>query len=182
MKKIIGLVGETGSGKDFFCRYLQDNYKNISVFNFSQPLSETLKIFFDEIKKEDQQWLIVCLRKRFGNNILGEAIGKKIKKIENGIIILNGVRVFEEAEMIKKLGGKIIYINAESMKRWKRIKKRHEKKDDNSTYTKFLELEKATPEKLISKIGQQADFKIENNGSKQKFYQKIEEVINKIRS
>jgi dephospho-CoA kinase len=182
MKKIIGLVGETGSGKDFFCRHLENNYNNIFVFAFSQPLTEALKIFFDKIKKEDQQWLIVCLRNRFGNNILGEAIKKKIKKIKEGIIVLNGVRVFEEAEMIKKLGGKIIYINAESIKRWKRVKKRHEKKDDDSTYDKFLELEKASPEKLISKIGQQADFEIENNGSKQEFCRKIEEIINKIRS
>lgn len=180
MKKIIGIVGETGSGKDSFCHYLENNFKNVFIFTFSQPLTEALKVFFSQIKKEDQQWLAVCLRKRFGNNILGEAIKKKIKDVKEGIIVLNGLRVFEEAEMIKSLGGKIIYLTAESKKRWRRVKSRNEKEDDNSTYQKFLQLEKAEPERLISRIGQKADLKIENNGSRQSFYREIKKIIDKI--
>jgi len=180
MKKIIGVVGETGSGKDTFCDYLKKIKRNVFVFRFSQPLTEALSIFFDEVKKEDQQWLAPALRERFGNNILGEAIKKKIKNIKRGIIILNGIRAFEEAKMIKNLGGKIVYITADSKTRWQRIQNRGEKKDDKVSYQKFLKMEKAASEILISEMGRKADFRIENNGSKEDLYRSIKTVLNKI--
>lgn len=179
MKKIIGLVGETGAGKDTFYQFLKKIFSPVFCLHFSQPLTEMLRIFFNEIKKEDQQWLATALRKRFGNNILGEAIAKKIKSINKGLIIVNGIRMWEEFELIKKLGGKIVYITADSKTRWQRTRKRGEKKDDLISYKKFLKLEKARTETLVSKIGQKADFRIENNGPKRIFYQKIKETINK---
>jgi len=177
---IIGLVGQTGSGKDTFSDYLLKNYKNVFSFRFSQTLSEVLGIFFSDIKKADQQWLASCLRERFGNNILGIAIKRKIESIKKGIVVLNGIRDFEELEMIKKMGGKIIHIEVDSKTRWQRVRKRGEKKDDNSSYKKFLEMEKAKSEIFIKKIAKQADFKIENNGSKRYFYQNIKKIIDKI--
>jgi len=178
MRRILGLVGETGSGKDTFCDCLKEIRKDIIIFRFSQPLTEALGIFFDKIKKEDQQWLVAALRERFGNNILGEAIAKKIKNIKKGLVVLNGVRMWEEFKMIKKIGGKIIYITADSKIRWQRIQNRGEKKDDKISYQKFLKMEKATSEILIPKIGKKADYKIENNGSKQNFYRSIKTVLN----
>jgi len=180
MKKILGLVGETGSGKDTFCNFVKKNYAKVSCFRFSQPLTEVLGIFFDEIKKEDQQWLAPALRKRFGNNILGEAIAKKVRNIKEGIIILNGIRVWEEYKMIKNLGGKIIYITADSKTRWQRITKRKEKKDDSVSYQKFLKMEKAETEILISQIGKKAEFKIENNGSFALFYNQIKKILKEV--
>ena len=95
-------------------------------------------------------------------------------------MILNGIRAKEEYSMIKKLRGKIIYITASSKLRWQRVQKRKEKKDDFSSYQKFLKLEKAKSESLISKISEKSDFKIENNGSIKDFYKKIEMILKKI--
>lgn len=182
MTKIIGLVGETGSGKDTFydCLKKKKTVKEpVFCFRFSDPLSEILRIFFNKVKKEDQQWLGQVFRQRFGNNILGEAIKKKIKNIKKGIIILNGIRVWEEYKIIKKLGGKIIYITTPSKIRWQRVKKRSEKKDDNVSFQKFLKMEKAKTEILIPKIGKSADFKIENIYSKEDLCQEIENILKK---
>jgi len=181
MKKVLGLVGETGSGKDTFCDYFKKIKKGVFVFHFSQPLTEALKIFFDNIKKEDQQWLVKALRERFRNNILGEAIAKKIKNVKKGLVILNGVRMREEFAMIKKFGGKIIYITADPKIRWQRIRSRGEKKDDKISYQKFLKMEKAASEILIPKIGKKANFKIENNGSVKDFYRNIKMVLKKLK-
>jgi len=179
---ILGLVGETGSGKDTVCQYLKKILKEpVFCFRFSDPLSETLKIFFDEIKKEDQQWLGKILRQRFGDDILAKAISKRIKNIKKGIVILNGIRYWQEYEMIKKLGGKIVYITADQKLRWLRLRKRGEKKDDFSSFKKFLEKEKAKTEILIPKIGKKADLKIENNGSFNSFYQEIKKVLEKLK-
>ncbi|MFC1663601.1 AAA family ATPase [Patescibacteria group bacterium] len=183
MKKIIiGLVGETGSGKDTFCKYVKKNVKEpVFCFRFSDFLSKIIRVFFDEVKKEDQQWLGIVLRQRFGNDILIKALLKKIKSIKGGIIILNGMRYWEEYKMIKNLGGKIIYITCDKKIRWQRVRKRGEKKDDLLSYKKFLEREKSKTETLISQIAKKADFKIENKGSRKKFYQEIKKITSKLK-
>lgn len=181
-KNIIGLVGETGSGKDTFCQYIKKSVKEpVFCFRFSDSLSEIIKVFFDEVKKEDQQWLGIMFRQRFGKDILAKAILKKIKDIERGIVILNGMRYWEEYKMVKNLGGKIIYITCDQKRRWQRVRKRGEKKDDSVSYKKFLEREKAKTEILISQIGKKADFKIENNNSILLFQKEIKKVIKKIK-
>ena len=180
-KIIIGLVGETGSGKDTFCQYIKKTVKKpVSCFRFSDPLSEALRIFLNEIKKEDQQWLGNILRERFGSDVLANTFSKKIKTLKEGLIILNGIRAWGEFNALKKLGSKVIYVTASPKIRWQRLRKRGEKKDDLISYKKFLKLEKAKTEILIPKIGQKADFKIEDDGSKKDFYQKIKIILKKI--
>ena len=85
MKTIIGLAGETGSGKNVFCEYVKNNYENVFYIRFSQPLTEALGIFFEEIRKEDQQWLGTALRERYGNDIIGKAVMRRINNIKEGI-------------------------------------------------------------------------------------------------
>jgi dephospho-CoA kinase len=179
-KKIIGLTGEMGAGKDAFCEYVKDNYKNVYFLRFSDALTETLKIFFDKIKREDQQWLSLALREKFGSDILVRALIKKAKSIEEGIVILNGVRKQAEVDAIEENGGKIIYITADEKKRWERVVIRKEKADDDVSFEKFLELSKAEAEQQIPVIGAEADFKIENNGTKEEFYAEIKKVIDSI--
>jgi len=177
-KIIIGLIGETGSGKDTFCEKVKKTVKEpVFCFRFSDTLSEILMVLFGEVKKEDQQWLGKVLREQYGDDILAKAMAKKIKNIENGFIILNGIRYWEEFEMVKNLGGKNIYITADSKIRWQRISKRGEKIDDSSSYEKFLEKEKAKTEILVPEMGKKADFRIENNDSIDNFYKKIDTII-----
>jgi len=180
IKKVIGLVGEMGSGKDTFCGWVKENYGNVFVLRFSDALTDVLKIFFDDIKREDQQWLSLTFRERFGADILVRALVKKANSIKEGIVIFNGVRKQAEVEAIKKNGGKIVYITSEPETRWERVAARKEKADDDVPFEKFLELGKAEAELQIPAIGAAADYKIENNGSKEEFYSEIKKLINLI--
>ena len=180
MKKIIGIAGEIGSGKDTICEYLKENYPNVFVIRFSDVLTEILKLFFDDIKREDQQWLGEILRERFGKDILFKAILRKADKIDEGIIVLNGVRKEGETKTIKENGGKIVYITADQKLRWERVRIRKEKADDDVPFEKFVEMGKAEAELQITTVGAMADFKLENNGSKEEFYKKVKEIIESI--
>jgi len=180
MKKLIGLVGEMGSGKDTFCQYVKESYPDVFVFRFSDALTDILKMFFDSVKREDQQWLSLALRERFGKDILVRALIKKYHNIAEGIVILNGVRKQGEADQIRNAGGKIIYITADEKLRWERVKIRGEKADDNVPFEKFQEMGKAEAELQIPEVGKNAYFKIENNHSKEQLYKKIGEVIKKL--
>ncbi len=177
MKKLIGLTGEMGSGKDTFCEYIKQNYPNVFVYRFSDALTEILRMFFNSVKREDQQWLGETLRNRFGKDILLKALIKKANKVEEGIVILNGVRKEGEVTAIRENGGKIIYITADQKLRWERVRIRKEKADDDVPFEKFVEMGKAEAELQIPVVGQMADFKIENNGSKELFYQEIKKII-----
>ncbi len=180
MKKIIGIIGEMGSGKDTLCDYLKENFKNIHFLKFSDALTDILKIFFAEIKRDDQQWLSSVLRERFGGDILVKALVKKIEGISDGMIILNGVRRPDDFKALKSIGGKLIYVTAEPKIRWERVKIRGEKADDDVSLEKFIEMGKAEAESLITVIGSEADFKIENNETKESFFQEIKKVIDLI--
>lgn len=166
-----------GSGKDTFCQYAKENYPDVCILKFSDALTEILKMFFDSVKREDQQWLGEELRNRFGKDILLRALIKKANKIENGIVILNGVRKMGEVEAIKENGGKVVYITADQKLRWERVKVRGEKSDDDVPFEKFVEMGKAEAEVNIPEVGAQADFKIENNGTKEEFFAKVKKII-----
>jgi thymidylate synthase ThyX/predicted NUDIX family phosphoesterase/thymidylate kinase len=176
-KKIIGVVGEIGSGKDTFCQYVKENYKNVYFLRFSDALTETLKIFFDSIKREDQQWLSSQLREKFGGDVLVNALIKKVNNIKDGIIILNGVRRPSDFTALQELGGKIVYITADEKKRWERVVIRKEKADDDVPFERFLELCNAEAEQQIPLIGKDADFKIDNNGSKDQLFSQIKTIF-----
>jgi len=180
MKKIIiGLVGETGAGKGAFVSYLQKKLKSKNFFKlrFSDALSQALLIFFDEVKKQDQQWLGAVLREKFGQDVLAKSIEKKIKNIKNGLILVDGIRLKEEEDMIRKNGGKIVYITAPSKIRWQRLGKRGEKKDDKVSFNKFLKIEQAITERHIKEIGNRADYRIDNSGLFVSFYQQIDKFL-----
>ena len=69
---------------------------------------------------------------------------------------------------------------AEQKIRWERVRIRGEKADDNAPWEKFVEMGKASMELQIPIIGAKADFKIENNGSKEAFCQEIKKIIDSI--
>jgi len=179
-KKIIGLVGEMGAGKDTFCDYIKENYPNVYFLKFSDALTDILKMFFDSVKREDQQWLSLALREKFGQDILLKALIKKIDGIKEGIIILNGVRRPGDLDAVRIIGGKVIYLTADEKLRWERVKTRGEKSDDDVPFEKFVEMGKAEAESKITEVGQQADIKIDNNGSKDNLYQEIKKIIDSI--
>jgi len=181
-KIIIGLVGESGSGKDTAADYLKEKY-GAKLFRFSDPLRDALELYLDSISREEMSWLAVVFRKRFGNDILSRGLRKKIEKFNNGeIIAINGIRYFEDFEFIKSLPNSfVLYITLDSKKRWERIYGRGEKTDDAVSYEKFLEMEKAETEVNIPKIGEKADYRIENTGTKEKLFAKIDEILERVK-
>lgn len=180
MQEIIGVLGRPGAGKDTFCDYFEKHSSSVEVLKFSDSLTEALKIFLNDIKREDQQWLVNELRDRFGEDILAKAVKKKIKSSDSDFILLNGVRVQDDFEMVKDVDGKLVYIKTKPKLRWKRVKVRGEKKDDNVSYEKFLKLDKGRSEKEIEKIGKNADFTINNNESEEELEKQVIKIINKL--
>ncbi len=163
MKKvIIGLVGETGSGKDTVANYYKEKY-GAKLMRFADPIKDTLSIYFSKLSKEDQAWLYVTFKKRFGEDILSRAMKKRVADEDSGFLVVNGLRMPTDFDFIKSLdGAKVLYVTADQEVRWSRVTKRGEKTDDDISLEEFKRLDEKETEIHIPSIGKKADFKIVN--------------------
>ena len=182
-KKVIGLVGSNKTGKNEFVKFLKNNYAHIiTVHTFSEILGEILNIIYQERSRDNLQDLATLLRSRFGNGVLVESVRKKIEKDRVSTwIIIDGIRMWEEVEMLKSLGGVLIYITAPVRMRWKWARLASDKiGDEDLTFRKFEEQEKRPTEILIPEIGKTADFEIRNDEEIPELYVQFKEIIQKI--
>jgi dephospho-CoA kinase len=181
-KIIIGLVGESGSGKDTVADYLEEKYGAI-LMRFADPLRETLSLYVQNFSREDLQWFSFALRNRFGNKVLSEALRKKIDLIDEGIVFINGMRVPEDYGFVKSFPNSyVVYVTLDQKSRWQRIYNRKEKSDDKVSLEKFQEMERAEIEVSIPKIGEKADFRIENMGTKEELFAQVDELIHSLQN
>lgn len=180
-KIIIGLVGESGSGKDTAAEYIREKY-GAHLMRFADPLKETLKIYFEKFSREDQQWLALEFRKRFGNDILSRAIRKRIEDAPAGIYLINGIRFWEDYDFIRSFDKNfILYTTADQKLRWERSRQRKEKTDDDVSFEKFCELERTATEVNIPGIGAKADQVIRNEKTLADFLYGIDEFMENIK-
>jgi dephospho-CoA kinase len=180
-KIIIGLVGESGSGKDTVADYLREKHGAI-LMRFADPLRETLRLYVENFSREDLQWFSFALRNRFGNKVLSEALRKKIDVIQEGIVFINGMRVLEDYDFVKSFPNSyVVYVTLDQKSRWQRIYNRTEKSDDKVSFKKFQEMEQAEIEINIPKIGEKADYRIENTGTKGDLFAKVDEIVGRIK-
>lgn len=181
MKLLIGLVGEKGSGKETFGRLFQELLpdKKVDHIRFSDLLKETLNSWDISTTRENLQKLAVVMKDGFGPETLSHAIYEKLLKSGADIVLLDGVRWKSDEELTRRFNNNLmVYITADLMIRYERLKKRKEKEDEEDTsFEQFMKEEKTENELLIPVIGGRADIKIENNGSFEEYKQKISEFI-----
>lgn len=179
---IIGLVGESGSGKDTVAYHLRDVYGAVFL-RFSDPIKDILRMFYDRPSREDQAWVAVQFKRRFGKDVFCRALDKKIPFIE-GIICLNGLRYREDLDYLRTFDQNIlVYVTADQKLRWERTVGRGEKSDDVVSFEEFVRMENSLEtERDIPKIGEKADFTIRNEGTLEELMRKTEEVMKSIKT
>lgn len=162
-KTIIGLLGETGSGKDTVAEYLQEEY-GAKLMRFADPMKETLSIYFDKLSKADQSWLYLVFKERFGEDVLSRAMAKRVEDEKSSLIVINGLRMPSDYDFVKKYPDSyVLYITLDQKIRWERVASRGEKTDDKISFEKFQELDRQETEIHISEVGAKADKKINND-------------------
>lgn len=180
IKIIIGLVGKKLSGKETFVELLKNmcgSKPAITQLRSSDLIADILDLVDLPHSREHMQKLPIALINAFGNNVITNGMRKRIQEADGNIIIFDGVRRKTDAEMIKKMGGIIIYIDANTKTRFDRTRKRKEKVGENSvTWEKFLEQDQAEIELEIPEIGKLADCQLDNNGTLEKFHAQIQEL------
>lgn len=177
---IIGLVGEKLAGKDTAANYLVGKH-NASHFRFTHILDAILEELNLEISRKNEIDLGLGLRKVFGDHVLVNALEQRVKRSLSSYRVVNGIRM-DEMDVVKSWGAKIIYITAPIKMRFDRYMLRHEKADDAVMgFEAFEKQEKDPTELAIPELGKKADFRIDNVGSLDELYKKVDEVLKNLK-
>ena len=176
--KVLGLVGEKGSGKQTFVNFLKQLYPylNTRQVRFSDILAETLLIWDIPITRANLQKLSLIMNDAFGQASLANAAKFNIADDSSNVIILDGIRRKAELELVRKFKNNLLlYITAKRDLRYQRLKLRSEKVGEvGLTYQQFLAEEKSQAEAEIPYLGKKALFKIENNNTLSEFKKQVE--------
>jgi dephospho-CoA kinase len=178
MSIIIGLIGQKLAGKDTVASYLKDRYGAVSYAG-GHILNEILLALGQETSRENETRLAVTLRTEFGEEVLNSAILHRLKASNAKIGLINGIRRPKELLQAQSEGVRTVYISAPPEVRYERYKFRQEKKDDGVlAYSEFLKQDAESPtEKDIPKIGEQAEFFLENTGDLTSLYSQVDELM-----
>jgi len=178
MKIILGLAGEMASGKGTVAEYLIKEKRGVS-YRFSSILRDLSHRLYQKETRENLQTMSTAIRRYFGQNILCKVIRRDVSNDKNELIVIDGVRRKQDVEELKNLKEfKLIYLEADLEKRFKRIKNRGENSDDKGkTLEEFRKDHLREAEQEIKKLKDEADFIVGNNGSFNDLYKQINIII-----
>jgi dephospho-CoA kinase len=178
---ILAFIGEKLGGKDAVTKYLIENHNAVQV-KYSEVLDEILEILDIERSRKNETALAMGLRDLFGKDVLVPSLKNKISKLSSPLIIMNGVRFQEELEAIKDLEVKSIYITAPQEIRYQRYLKRVEKTDDGTkSFEDFQKEDQNSPTEVnIPGLGSKADHFINNTGSLEELYSKVDKLLQEL--
>ena len=181
-KIILASVGEIASGKGVFVDYIKEKF-NSNSYKFSTSLRDVLDRIGEEQSRENMQDLSTILRDQFGQDLLAKIIVEDVKKDSKDVVLVDGVRRIADIKYLKELEGfYLINVKADEKIRYERIKSRAENPgDENKTLEDFQKDAEAETEVSIREVTEQANYTIENNGSLEDYYNRIEEIINEIK-
>ncbi|MFA4907769.1 MAG: deaminase [archaeon] len=186
---LVGITGLNSSGKDTAAEYLEN--KGFVKKSLSDEIRREL--FTRGIPLDDRQTLIDTgneLRHKFGGGILAKRLLASVDQSRNYSFI--SIRNPEEVEELRKNKNFfLIFIEAGPEKRFERQQKRERMGVKGwgatpKTFGEFAEEEKKelknedSKAQQLLKMREMADFVVENNGSTDELYQKIDELLDKM--
>lgn len=178
---IIGLTGKNGAGKGEVAEFLKK--RGFIYYSLSDVIRDELKVRGKEITRENLIQVGNELRTRLGPSVLAEKILAKADHDKNYIV--DSVRNPNE---VKALRGRkdfvLIFVDAPVEVRFERIKTRGRENDPQTLqeFTRIENAEKSSSDPNRQQLDQTqglADATLTNDGSLEKLYEQIIQVLKK---
>ena len=180
MKKLIAVVGMSGSGKSVATDYLEE--QGYTKIYFGGLIYEKMKEANIEITPESQKEFREKIRKEYGMGAVAILLLDKIKKAyAEGNTVLDGLYSWDEYMILKEEFGddlKLVCIVTDKKLRYNRVANRKDRPFNaeeivRRDVTEIENLAKGGPISI-------ADYYILNNTDVETYYQRLEEIINDI--
>lgn len=171
MMQILGISGTNGAGKDTVGQILSEyGWLAVSVSDYLRAEARRRGL---PIERANLRFISAEWRRKYG---LGVLVDKAVDEFKTSQTTYAGLAVIPmrnpgEAKEIHKLGGKLIWVDADPAVRYQRISSRQRSREDKKTYQQFLkeeqdEMEHAGDHHTLSLSGvkELADIFIDNSG------------------
>ncbi len=182
-KEVVGLVGEKGGGKGTVFVTLKELLpdKRVERVSSSDLLASTLDLWALKRTRENFIKLVAAMNDGFGEGTLTNALKQQTLKSGADIVIIDSIRLQSDLDMLRSIPGNLLlYVTADAKIRYDRTKARGEKEGETkASFEQFQKEESAHTEQLVPKIGAQADFTINNNGTLEEFKAQVKEFAAK---
>jgi len=187
---IVGVVGKIAAGKTTVARFFEE--KGFCRVSCSDPLIDLLThnvsdySWIPELpeKAEPTRDRLIefgkYLKETYGEEVLIRLAVDKMRHCEN--IVIDGVRSEGEIKAVKRLGGKVIYVEARPEIRFERLMRRKASKDKGiKSFADFKAMDDAE-ERLYhtSELKGLADYVIVNEGTLEELREKVERIIKEV--
>lgn len=178
--KIIGVIGQNGSGKDEVLKHLRAKY-GVPFVSTGDMVREIAAREGKEPTRENLQEISRRYFHQFGQGCFVKLAAEKIR--QNGWAIggITGIRSLDDVKVLTGICGKdFILINvymSDPELRYKRMLQRGEGRDPHS-YEQFLRQDTAEEELFhIQSAAQYADYSINNNGTLEDLHCEIDRLV-----
>ncbi len=187
---IVGVVGKIAAGKTTVARFFEE--KGFCRVSCSDPLIDLLTHNVSDYswvpelpeKAEPTRDRLIefgkYLKDKYGDDILIRLAVDKKRHCEK--VVIDGVRSEGEIKAVKRLGGKVIYVEARPEIRFKRLVERKASKDKTiKSFEDFRAMDDAEEQLYhTSELKGLADYVIVNEGTLDELREKVERIIEEV--
>lgn len=180
---IIGITGTLGAGKGTFVERLKEKgFKHYSARVF---ISEEIVRRGLPVNRDTMTIVGNDLRAKYGPAYVFESLIKQAKKLGGDTVVIESLRTVGEARALKAAGGYLIAVDADPKVRYERVVLRGSETDKIS-FEKFLADEERESKsedpgvQNLRKVAAMADLIIQNDGTTEELYKKVDESIAKL--
>jgi dephospho-CoA kinase len=175
---IIGIIGLPASGKGTIAEYLKEKH-GAEKLRFSSTLNTILERLRVEQTRDNLIILSEVIRELCGEDVLARAILIGVQRSPNPLVVIDGVRRQGDIEIFHGMKNfHLLAVDAEPRTRYERSKMRAEKSGESTqTFDDFMTLEHRSTEVSARELMGQAEILIDNNGSIENLYRRIDEYI-----
>ncbi len=178
--KVIGAVGQNGSGKDEVLKYLKARYgvpffstgdmvREIAVHEGAEPTRDNLRAISERYFREQGEGCFVRL------------LAERIQHGAEPVVGISGIRSLKDVQILQEFFGEsFVLINVsvdDPRQRYERMVKRAEGRDPQQ-YEQFLMQDRAEEALFhITEASEQADYTISNDGSLSDLHEAIDSLV-----
>jgi dephospho-CoA kinase len=178
--KVIGAVGQNGSGKDEVLKHLRSKY-GVPFFSTGEMVREIAAKEGIEPTRENLGKISEGYFQKMGKGCFVRLLADKIRKSDLKTVGISGIRSLDDVTILQDIFGKEfilvrVYISDPHV-RYERMTKRGEGRDPHS-YEQFLQQDKTEDELFSVKAAEQrADYSLSNDGTLEDLHLEIETLV-----